>query len=486
MNYVLTADEVREAEKKTMESGATLSMLKMRASLAVADAVKERASEKDTTTAVFCGGGNNGADGLLTAMRLHSMGCGVKAYLVYPDASGIQEEVAAAKSFNVPVLPASEYKFDADIIVDAIFGFGLNRDVTGEAADIIDKLNAQDDAIKISIDIPSGLDPDTGEVRGTAFKADVTVTFSCYKRGMLFGDGGEYCGRITVEDIGVKVKSALKVYEDSDFKVYKRRKNSHKGTNGRIFVIGGCATMVGAPVLAGAAAHAASLNGAGTTTVCVPAINRVALAARSTLSMMKFIPDSADGFVKFDKATLDEIIDVADAIDIGMGMGAAPDLKAIIEYLANNYKSTLVIDADGLNAIKNNYRFLKNSKANVILTPHVGEFKRLTGDQATIENARKLASELGVIVVLKSDTTIITDGNEVRLNIAGTPALAKGGSGDVLGGCIAALSRSFSPIDAATIACYRNGMGAERAVSSYAELMLTPKEYLRYADYDEI
>lgn len=486
MKYVFTAEQVREAERNAIDGGASLTLLKMRAALAVADVLTERASKSGVVTAVFCGGGNNGADGLLAAMRLQSIGCDVKVYLVGSDFAAISEELDAAKAFGLSVSQADEYAFDADIIADAIFGFGLNRDITGKTAELIQKLNAQNGALKVAVDLPSGLDPDCGKVRGVAFRADATVTFSCYKRGMLIGEGREYCGRITVEDIGVKVSSDWCVCEDVDFKRIRRPKNSHKGTNGRIFVIGGCATMVGAPVLAAAAAHAANLNGAGTATVCVPAINRVALTARSVLSMMKFMPDTADGFIGFDAQTLNEIIEKADAVDIGMGMGAAPDLKRIIEYLCSHYDKTLVIDADGLNALKGDYGFLRDAKAKVILTPHVGEFKRMTGMDATVQNAKELAATLGVIVVLKSSTTVITDGKEIRLNITGTPALAKGGSGDVLGGCIAALSCGFSPIDAATVACYRNGLGAERAVSSYAELMLTPKDFLKYADYEEI
>ena len=162
MKYVLTADEIRNFEERTMSAGVPLSMLKMRAALAVADEIKELAGESGMRVAVFCGGGNNGADGLLTAIRLHSMGYDVTAYLVYPDSKGIAEELASAKLFNVPVALASEYGCDADIVVDAIFGFGLNRDVEGEAADIIQKLNGNDDAVRIAIDITSGLDHDIG------------------------------------------------------------------------------------------------------------------------------------------------------------------------------------------------------------------------------------------------------------------------------------------------------------------------------------
>lgn len=243
--------------------------------------------------------------------------------------------------------------------------------------------------------------------------------------------------------------------------------------------------MVGAPMMAAAAAHAAYLNGAGTVTACVPSIHRSAMSSRATMAMMKYMPDTPDGFIRFDKKSLDEIICSAAAIDIGVGMGANPELKRIVEYLCANFDKTIIIDADALNAIKLDYAFLKSSKATLILTPHVGEFTRLTDKPATVENAMSLAKELGCIVVLKSATTIITDGNEVRLNVSGTPAMAKGGMGDVLGGCITALSCAFTPFDAACIACYRNGMGAERAVSSYAEMMLTADDVLRFADYKE-
>ncbi len=129
---------------------------------------------------------------------------------------------------------------------------------------------------------------------------------------------------------------------------------------------------------------------------------------------------------------------------------------------------------------------MRDAKCAIAVTPHVGEFERMTGYSATVENAVKLANEINGTVVLKSATTIITDGREVRLNISGTPAMAKGGMGDVLGGCITALSCAFDLFDAATIACYRNGVGAEKAVSSYAQMMLTPRDVLKYADYDEL
>lgn len=484
MQNVLDVKQIREAEAKATSSVGE-NKLRTMAALAVSDGIYERAKTKRTKTAVFCGVGGNGYDGLLAAVMLHQKGVNVSAYLVGERDKFDSSVLALASGVGLEVLLASEYNGNAQIIVDAIFGIGLNRAVTGEVAELIDKLNAED-GFKLAVDIPSGLNADSGEIMGTAFRADITMSFTCYKTGMLFGHGRDVCGRIVVENIGIGTESMIHVCENSDFKPYRRNRSAHKGSVGRIYVIGGCGEMVGAPMLAGAAAHAAHLNGAGTVTVCLPSIHRAAMSARASMSMMKYLADTPDGFIKFDKSALDEICSRATAIDIGMGMGKTPELKKILEYLCANFDGTLVIDADALNAIAKDYAFLREAKCAVVLTPHVGEFERFTGKIANIENAKNLAHEINGIVALKSATTVITDGNEARLNVAGTPALAKGGMGDVLGGCITALACSYDPFDAATIACYRNGIGAERAVSSYSEMMLTPKELLKFADYDEL
>ncbi|MDE7106851.1 MAG: NAD(P)H-hydrate dehydratase, partial [Clostridiales bacterium] len=427
-----------------------------------------------------CGG--NGCDGLLAASRLRTVGHNVTAYTVFDIAKYDAETVAYVKSSGLKVEPASNYNGNAAIIADAIFGIGLNKPIEGEVAELINKLNAQANAFKIALDVPSGLNCDTGEIMGTCFKAHETVTFSCYKPGMLFGNGRNMCGKIIVKDV-FTTTSDMHVYEDGDFPAYVRDNTAHKGTAGKVYIIGGCGSMVGAPIMAGAAAHTAYLNGAGTVTVCVPSVHRAAMSARATMSIMKFMPDTPDGFIKFDKKELDDIVHNASAICIGIGMGANPELKDMVKYVCDNYDKAVVIDADAINAIKGDYGFIKSAKAKVILTPHVGEFKRLTGLDATVENAKAVAAELNAVLVLKSATTIITDGKEVRLNIAGTPAMAKGGMGDMLSGCITALTCAYSPIDAATVACYRNGLGAERAVSSYAQMMLTANDVLNFAEY---
>lgn len=487
MKNVLTADEVRAAEAAVAAKGVDMLYLRMNAALAVTEEITDKCKSSGIKTAVFCGGGGNGYDGVLIATRLFAGGCNIAVYLVGDDAAKrLSGALAVANNAGVPVFNASAFDGRADVIIDAIFGIGLNKNIEGETAELIERLNAVNGAYRLAVDIPSGLDPDTGEIKGVAFKADETVTFSCYKYGMLFGSGRDRCGAITVKDVGIPTESESCVFEDADFKPYKRKRDAHKGTYGRVYVVGGCGTMIGAPVMAGAAAHAAGLNGAGTVTLCIPEIHRTAVAARSTLAMMKFLSDTKDGFIRFEKSEWDDIIKKADAINIGMGMGSCPDLKRIISYLCANFDGALVIDADGINALAGDHGVLKGARPKIVITPHVGEFKRLTGRDATVAEAKALAKELSCIVVLKSATTIITDGKQVRMNVAGTPALAKGGSGDVLGGCITALACSFPLIDAATVACYRNGMGAANAVSAYSELMLTPKDILRYADYKEL
>lgn len=484
MNYVLDVRSIRDAEKATMARGVTESFLRMNAALAICDFVCSSVNPKEGSVAVFCGTGGNGCDGLLATARLHKMGFAVTAYVV-GDIGKIDKEIYSyAVNSGANIRAASEFKGSVMLIIDAIFGIGLNRPIEGETAKLIQMLNAAHSK-RLAVDIPSGINADTGEVMGVAFKADVTITFSCYKLGMLTNIARNHCGKIVIADVGVNAMSDVQVTESADFTPIKRPVAMHKGEAGKVFVIGGCATMIGAPMLAGAAAHAAYLNGAGTVTVCLPKIHRAAASARATMAMMRFLSDTPDGFIKFDKSELDGIISAATAIDIGMGMGKTPDLKKIIEYICANFGGTLVIDADGINALADDYKVLCGAKCKIVLTPHVGEFTRLTGMPASVENARKLAKETGAVVALKSATTAITDGKTVRINLTGTPAMAKGGTGDVLGGCITALSCSFDPFDAAAIACYRNGLGAERAISSFAEMMLTPNEILRYADYDE-
>lgn len=485
MYNVLSVAEVRAAEQKARDAGASDLFLRTGAALATADGLYERAKNEPRGTAVFCGPGGNGADGILAAAMLRIKGCDINVYTV-GNVDGSAEYLAYAKQVGVGVFSAEEFGGKEGIYVDAIFGIGLNKHITGETADLIERLNCAEDVFRFALDIPSGLNADTGEIMGVAFRAHITMTFIGFKTGMLFGSGRDCCGRMIVENIGIEANSNVAVCTNEDFKPVKRKPSAHKGVFGKIFIIGGSGSMLGAPIMSATAAHAAYLNGAGTVTLCLPEVHRVALSSRSIMAISRFLGDTPDGFIRFDKAVFDEIIGTANVIAIGMGMGKTPELKKIVEYLAAEFSGNLIIDADALNALGTDAAVLNGGKATVAITPHVGEFRRLTGKDATIDNAVELAKTIGGTVVLKSATTIITDGERVRINITGTPAMAKGGTGDVLSGSIAGLACSMPLFDAAVVACYRNGIGAERAVSSFAELMLTPRDILKMANYPEL
>jgi NAD(P)H-hydrate epimerase len=211
-------------------------------------------------------------------------------------------------------------------------------------------------------------------------------------------------------------------------------------------------------------AVAAARAGAGLTTLCVPEEAKCAYQARVKETMLNFLP-SKNGKIVFDESALQKIIANSNSIAVGMGMGKSDDTAKIVSYLAKNFDGTLVIDADGLNSIADETSAIENATANLILTPHIGEFNRLERSSGElVERAKNLAKKLNAVIAVKSATTIITDGNEVYFNLTGTPALAKGGSGDVLAGITAALSCVLSPLKAAVSACYHFGKAAERAV----------------------
>ncbi|MBP5593235.1 MAG: NAD(P)H-hydrate dehydratase, partial [Clostridia bacterium] len=226
--------------------------------------------------------------------------------------------------------------------------------------------------------------------------------------------------------------------------------------------------MMGASLLAHEAALAALRSGAGYAVLCVPKSLASIYMGRVKEEMLYFLPDS-DGRIVFDESALSPCLN-AGCIVIGPGLGRNKDILKIIGYFSNNYSGTLIIDADGLNVLSEDLSVIDGHKCKLILTPHVGEFKRLFANLApTIENAKALALKTGSVVVLKSSSTIITDGKITAINITGGPELAKGGSGDVLSGMIGAFSSRFDPFGAACRACWYFGKAGEKAAERMGE-----------------
>ena len=461
---VASVADIRAAEEKAMAGGVTEDELIDKAATELAEEVKRHAAKTDKILFVT-GGGNNGSDGLTCAEKLHACGYAVSVMPVGTRRNGGNEtRLIGIKEAGVTLVDTIAPDVYA-VVVDCVFGIGLDRKPTGEYARAIDEINASG-AFVIAADVPSGLDADKGYAFSPCVKANVTVTFTVVKSGLLLGTGRNYAGEIVVASVGIDADATGRIIAGTDAVLPARLSVSHKGTYGKVRVIGGSETMPGAPLMCFESAVAASRSGAGLVTLCVPGSEKAAYQARVTETMLHFLP-SADGKLAFDAAALQNAVDGADAVVFGPGVGKSEEIRKIVEWLIENYTGTLVIDADGLNALAENPSVLLGKKCRVILTPHVAEFRRLCPafdiEKPSVDIIKDFARHYGVTLAVKSATTVITDGEEVFFNITGTPALAKGGSGDVLGGMVAAFACVLSPSDALKAACFHFGKDGERA-----------------------
>lgn len=471
MARVCTAAQIKEAEAVAEKSGLTEDVLIESA----AGALKEAAlslTEANDRICVLCGGGNNGADGLSLARLLHL--ASRKVELVLPRfekrSRANETRLAACRMLGVPEVAVSEWNPDSYALVfDALFGTGLTRAPEGEAADAIERLN-ESNVFTVAVDIPSGVNADTGAASGVAVVANETLTFSVCKAGHILGEGRTYCGNLVVADIGIRATEGAYAVSGDAVTLPARKTVSHKYHYGKVRVVAGSPEMIGASLLAHESAMAALKSGAGLCTLCVPSSLRSVYQTRVKEETLCFLPDK-DGKIVFDERAIDALFEKTSAILLGPGMGKNDDLAKIILYIADRFDGTLVLDADGLNAIASELPALQAHKCKLILTPHLGEFERLCADYvptvALQTRVQLLAQKLNAVVAAKSATTVISDGTDVFLNTTGTPALAKGGSGDVLGGMVAAFACRMPPLDAAVTACYHFGKCAEVAEKVY-------------------
>lgn len=471
MTEVLTVKEVKEAEARAAAYGLGEDVLIENAATALKEAVLSLTEPQDKIC-ILAGGGNNGADGLSLARMLHLTGRKAELVLVADkqnDASGAR--LQACRKLGVPERAADLFEpDDYTLIVDAMLGTGCTRPLQGRLREIVEKLN-DSNVFTLAVDIPSGLNADTGE-SDCAVLANETLTFSFAKVGHIVGQGRNYCGNLVVADIGLRGDGAVKIVTGDDLPVPARKPVSHKYHYGRVRIVAGSPEMIGASLLAHESAVAALKSGAGLATLCVPSSLRAAYQARVKEETLCFLPD-ADGKIVFDKEALDALFVKTDAILIGPGMGANDDLAKIVGYVKDNFAGTLVLDADALNAFEGRADELKEHKCSLILTPHMGEFERLCKGlfsdpyTAITDKVKALAARLHAVVAAKSATTVISDGDGVYLNVTGTPALAKGGSGDVLSGMITAFACRFAPLAATMRGCYHFGKCADLAEKIY-------------------
>jgi hydroxyethylthiazole kinase-like uncharacterized protein yjeF len=496
---IAMAAQMREIDRRTIEEYGILSLVLMeRAGLAVVNKIREIAKYRKAL--VLCGAGNNGGDGLVVARLLWNEGWNVKAYLLMKEEKGspdFKAQLQAAKKFRVPVLKTApdEKDLHAAVIVDAIFGTGLSKDIKGQISGLIEMINQKtSDGPVIAVDIPSGISSDTGQVMGTAIRADYTVTFGLPKPGHLLYPGASHTGELSVADIGFpstllrdeSLKWELLEKEAVAALLPDRPRYSHKGTYGHVLLVAGSKGKTGAALLA---AKAILKSGAGMATIGVPDELMGVYQSRVTDEMTFGLP-SIKGMIRENAAQeiLNFLHGKADVLAIGPGLGVSEDTRKLLPFLISSGAAPMVIDADGLNSLKGNLGVLKDAKAPIVLTPHPGEMGRLLDitagevEKDRTGSALRLSEETGAYVVLKGAPTVIAEPEgHAYLNPTGTPAMAKAGMGDVLTGMIAGfMAQGVSPLDASILGVYTHGLAGELAARELGLYSLLASDMQNY------
>ncbi|MCA1959810.1 MAG: NAD(P)H-hydrate dehydratase [Desulfomonile sp.] len=439
---------------------------------------------------VVAGPGNNGGDGYVIARYLINHGADVQTFLLTP-----REKIKGDALINLQVLEkmtsrifpvhdetslahAARTWHEADVIVDAILGTGLTSEVRSPFREAIEWINDAP-GLKLAVDLPSGLDADTGRIMGVAVKADLTATYGFRKLGSVLHPGVELCGTVEVVDISIP----LPAIEENPPKarLYDRLKalppalqrtepEAHKGTFGHVLVLGGSPGKSGAPAMA---AMAAARIGAGLVTVGVPASLNSILEVKLTEEMTEPLPESIPGYLG--EQSIGRVLSLSqdkECIVLGPGLSTREGVGDLVSAILAGYYGWLVVDADGLNALVGRMEKLRTARAKVVLTPHPGEMGRLYGvlskavQEDRIGTARRVAQENGVWVVLKGARTITAfpDGRIV-VNPSGNPWMASGGQGDALSGILGGLlAQGIAPEEAIPLGVYLHGLAADMIV----------------------
>jgi ADP-dependent NAD(P)H-hydrate dehydratase / NAD(P)H-hydrate epimerase len=483
MRPILTPAEAGALDRESEARGVTVAELMENAGRAVATAAEALAGGSYGRRAVVVAGkGNNGGDGLVAARSLAGRGMRVCVVLLEPPeafgepASTNLERARAAhpairlRAFSTGALARELAR--ADVVIDAIFGTGFRGVAGGEAAEAIAAIGGADAPV-VAVDIPSGVNAESGAIDGPAVAADVTVTFGAAKPGAVLLPGAANAGVVEVVDIGFPpdlVSSDTWLLEAGDAReaVPRRALDTHKRADGVVVVIGGSRRMTGAVCLSAEAAYRA---GAGLVTVAVPEGILPVVQTRLRETTFLPLPETDEGTIAATMEPLERGLEAADAVAIGPGLTTNEETAAYVRTLVRACPVPLVLDADGLNAFAGHVSELADRRSPAVLTPHAGEFARLSGIGARevgadrIGNARKLAAETNAVVLLKGSRTVVAapDGR-VLINPTGTPFLATGGTGDVLTGTVAALiARGADPLPAAGAAAYVHGIAGQLA-----------------------
>jgi hydroxyethylthiazole kinase-like uncharacterized protein yjeF len=420
-----------EASRLDQTASVPVETLMDRAGRALARAALRMGAKYGTRVAVLAGPGNNGGDGYMAARYLARRGVDMALRaLDDPRTEAAKAARRGALAAGLRIAPLTDV-VEADLVVDALFGGGFRRGLPDEVEPWLDS-----PAPVLAVDVPSGLDPATGQVDKDAFSARRTVTFHARKTGHVLGQGPDRCGEVEVADIGLQGGDPTYwLAEEEDAPLPVRGRTAHKWSAGSVLVAGGAPGMVGAALLAG---RAALHFGTGAVGVAVPEESRTAAQA------------AAPELLHY---SLDQLPERFQVLVLGPGLG--PGREQTVRTLLNSWRGPVVVDADALAAIDPARRL---DRGPVVITPHQGEFRRLAGEDPTPKAATRLSQATGAVVLLKGNPTWIADGSTPVLVASGGPELATIGTGDVLAGMIGALLASGQPPEvAARSAAYWHG-----------------------------
>jgi NAD(P)H-hydrate epimerase len=449
--------------------------------------------------AVIAGKGNNGGDGFVAARHLRDNGAQVSVCLLgeFPDVKGDAKinldillktgqpvKVVHETSDLAPVLDR------CDVIVDAIFGTGLRGDISGLPAEVIKAINEANRPV-VAVDIPSGLDADTGRVLGVCVNAEVTVTFALPKVGLVVYPGASYVGRLIVAEIGIP----RQLYEEVNVELTsgrwvvehfpKRPPDAHKGTFGTVLVVAGSSGFTGAAAMS---AEAVLRSGAGLCTLAVPASLQDIMAAKLTEVMTRPLPETEVRSIS--STALEGVLDLcekANAVVLGCGLGTHQETCKFVCDFIRAVAKPVVVDADGLNCLSKATDVLEGGHAEMVITPHPGEMARLLGTTTAeiqsdrIGAARQASNRFHCITVLKGARTVIADPTgRVFINTTGNSGMATGGTGDILAGIIGGLlAQGISPLEAAVCGTYIHGLAGDITASDVGQVGMIAGDLLR-------
>ncbi len=496
---ITTVAEMRELDRTAMEKyGIIEELLMENAGEALYFALLKEIGIEDKKFVVFCGVGNNGGDGFVIARKIHSNGGAVKVFILgdkskFKGAAKLNLDIVSRLPIEVRELESVE-SMRTDIshchgIVDAIFGTGLTRDVGGLYRDVIELINQSGKTV-FSADIPSGVHGDTGEIMGTAVKADVTVAFGLPKYGNLLFPGYDLCGKLYVTHISfppsIYDTDAMKVEINPPAALPPREKHGHKGDFGDVLFIAGASSYFGAPYFAALSFLKA---GGGYSRLATPKSMTPFIATKG--SEIVFVPqkETASGSISLEnKGPLLELSDKVDMVVLGPGLSLDEETQQLARALAREIGKPLLLDGDGITALCEDLEIIKGRKAETILTPHLGEMSRMRHmpvseiDADKIGVLQRTAKDLNAVIVLKGAHSLIGCPDErVYINMSGNSGMASAGSGDVLTGTIAAMfGLGLSIEEAVKKGVFLHGFAGDLAAEDEGKDGITAQDVLDY------